>query len=265
MLIAQVSDLHVQAEGRLVCGIVDAANMFMACVADLMQQTPLPDAVVLSGDLVDQGSRREYERLKELLAPLQMPVYLLAGNHDARETLRQCFTGPGFHYLAPCGEFLHYTADLGALRLIALDTVEPRQAGGRLCPERLAWLDARLQEQAKPTLIAMHHPPFATGIAHMDAIGLEGADAMEQIVARHGHVQAILCGHLHRPIQCRFGKTMASTCPSPAHQVALDLSAAGPERFVMEPPGYQLHLWRNQRWVTHTQWVGKYPGPYPFA
>jgi hypothetical protein len=62
----------------------------------------------------------------------------------------------------------------------------------------------------------------------------------------------------------RFGGSIASTCPSPAHQIALDLSVDGPDNYVLEPPGYQLHLWDGQRLVTHTAVIGNFPGPYPF-
>jgi Icc protein len=75
---------------------------------------------------------------------------------------------------------LQYAVDLGPVRLVVLDTVVPQEGRGRLCKHRLRWLDERLAENPQPTLIAMHHPPFATGIAHMDALGLEGADALEQ-------------------------------------------------------------------------------------
>ncbi len=33
----------------------------------------------------------------------------------------------------------------------------------------------------------------------------------------------------------------APTCPSPAHQVALDLSSDGPDCFVMEPPALMVY------------------------
>jgi 3',5'-cyclic AMP phosphodiesterase CpdA len=100
----------------------------------------------------------------------------------------------------------------------------------------------------------------------MDAIGLEGADAFGQIVAQHRQVERILCGHLHRPIQARIGgHAIASTAPSTAHQVALDLSPHGSAAFKMEPPGYQLHLWRPEAGlVTHTGVIGDFAGPYPF-
>jgi 3',5'-cyclic AMP phosphodiesterase CpdA len=111
----------------------------------------------------------------------------------------------------------------------------------------------------------MHHPPFVTGIGHMDDMGLEGAEAFETVIARHPHVERILCGHLHRSIQCRVGDTVASVCPSTAHQLALDLSPGAPGAFVMEPPGYQLHRWDGRRLVSHTCVVGEFEGPFPFG
>jgi len=134
-----------------------------------------------------------------------------------------------------------------------------------LCDERLQWLDRTLaQKPNTPTLVVMHHPPFRTGLGHMDRLGLDGADALEAVISRHPQVERLACGHLHRAIQVRFGGSIASTCPSPAHQVALDLSEDGPDNYVLEPPGYQLHLWDGQRLVTHTAVIGSFPGPYPF-
>ncbi len=264
MLIAQISDLHIKAGGKLAYGIVDTASMLRECVANIMRQNPLPDVVLITGDSVDYGRKNEYDLLKELLSPLSMPLYFVVGNHDHSATLRETFSGPGFEYLAQGDAFLQYAVDLGGIRLITLDTSVPMEGRGKLCEKRLAWLDERLGEDHRPTLIALHHPPFITGIAHMDAVGLEGSEALELVIARHSHVERLLCGHIHRSIQCRFGNTFASTCPSPAHQVAFDLRADGPDCFVMEPPGYQLHWWRDGRLVSHTCAIGEHAGPYRF-
>lgn len=264
MLIAQISDLHVKAQGQRAYGVVDTTGMLRACIDDLLRLRPQPDGLLLTGDLVDGGLPEEYAVLRELLAPLTMPMYLAAGNHDERAALRSAFSGPRFAYLGQAGEFLQYAVDLGPLRLLVLDTVLPGQGRGQLCAQRLDWLEQRLSEDARPTIVAMHHPPFATGIAYMDAIGLEGSDALERMLRRQPHVERLLCGHVHRAIQCRFGGTLASICPSPAHQLALDLSADAPERFVMEPPGYQLHCWHAGRLVSHTCVIGEYAGPYGF-
>ena len=266
MLIAQISDLHVKADGHLAYGVVDTVGMLERCVRDLMALDPLPDLVLATGDLVEGGRADEYALLKSLLSPLPMPLYLLAGNHDDRRALREAFDGPGFEYLRQAPEFVQYTVDLGELRLVALDTVVPGEGYGTLCDARLDWVEARLEEDRRPTIVAMHHPPFTTGIAHMDRLGLDGGgNQLEAILARQPHVERVVCGHLHRPIETRFGRTFASTCPSPAHQIALDLREDGPEGFVMEPPGYQLHFWHGQRLVTHTRVIGAFAGPYPFS
>ena len=265
MLLAQISDLHIKPPGRLAYGKVDTAALLRAAVASLQRQEPRPDALLATGDLVDGGHAEEYALLQDILAPLGLPCFVVAGNHDEHFSLREAFQGPGFEYLDQAGEFLQYAVDLGELRLLVLDTVVPGEGRGQLCGARLRWLDERLTEDRRPTLVAMHHPPFHTGIDHMDDMGLEGAGAFEAVIARHPHVERILCGHLHRSIQCRVGGTVASVCPSTAHQLALDLRPDARGAFVMEPPGYQLHLWAQGRLVSHTCTVGDFAGPFPFS
>ena len=264
MLIAQITDFHIKARGKRAYRVVDTAQCLADAVAALKALDPAPDIVVGTGDLTDFGRPEEYVLLRELLAPLAQPVYLIPGNHDERAALRASFRGDEYF---PAGEFLHYTVEDRPLRLVALDTVIPGEVGGSLCADRLVWLVAMLEAAPeRPTMIIMHHPPFATGIAHMDAIGLEGADAFARIVARHRQVERILCGHLHRSIQARLGpRAIASTAPSTAHQVTLDLTPDGAPGFMLEPPGYQLHLWRPESgMVSHTAVIGRYAGPYPF-
>jgi 3',5'-cyclic AMP phosphodiesterase CpdA len=96
--------------------------------------------------------------------------------------------------LSPAHGFLQYVVERGPLRFVGLDTVVPGQGGGELCAERLAWLDTTLAEKRDmPTLVLMHHPPFLTGIAHMDRIGLTGRDCFASVMRRHAQVDAMLC------------------------------------------------------------------------
>ena len=267
MLLCQISDTHIKANRKLAYRKVDTAGMLETCVAAVLRLKPQPDAVLITGDLVDMGTEAEYALLAELIAPLssvgKLPVYLIPGNHDEREALRRSF--PTHTYLRQWQPFAQYAIDDYPVRIVALDTVVPGKGGGLLCNERLDWLDRTLAAApAKPTVIIMHHPPFVTGIGHMDRVGLQGSDALEAVVKRHPQVERLLCGHLHRSIQARFGGTSASTCPSPAHQIALDLNTPSPDNFVMEPPGYQLHWWNGTRLVTHTAVLGDFGGPSPF-
>ena len=82
MLLAQISDLHIKRPGALAYRRVDTAAYLSRCVAALNALEPRPDAVIVTGDLVDQGEPEQYEHLKALLAPLAIPYYLLVGNHD---------------------------------------------------------------------------------------------------------------------------------------------------------------------------------------
>ena len=150
--------------------------------------------------------------------------------------------------------------DDGPLRLVAIDTLLPSESGGRVDRERLAWLDARLGEApGTPTVIFMHHPPFKTAIDYMDSIGLEGADAMADIVRRHPQVERVLCGHLHRSIQSRWAGTLALTAPATAHQVGLDVQPENGLHVTLEPPGYALHLWRpDVGLVSHVANIGDF-------
>ncbi len=265
MILCQISDLHIKRKGALAYQRVDTAEALRRCVRGIARLRPAPDAVVVTGDLVDMGDAQEYAHLRELLGELPMPCYLLVGNHDHRDALRQAF--PEHAWLGREG-FVQYAVDLGPCRLLALDTQDPPNSGGRLCGQRLRWLERELgSDSGKPVILAMHHPPFVTGIGHMDRIGLprEDRDALAELVARHPQVERIVCGHLHRPIQRRFGASVASTCPAPAHQVAFDLDPEGLPGFRLEPPCMQLHAWIDgEGLVSHQVTIEEYPGPYPF-
>ena len=263
-LFVQLTDLHIREPGRLAYGRLDTAPYLRTAVETILQLRQTPQAVVLTGDLTDFGREAEYAHLKELLAPLTMPYYLMAGNHDDPVQMRKAF--PEHTYLGDSG-FVQYTRQLGPVRLIALDTTMPNASDGGLCPKRLQWLKDTLETARDlPVVIAMHHPPFKTLIGHMDKIGLlQGATELEQLVSKYPNVERVICGHLHRAIDVRFGATIASTSPAPAHQVALDLDPDAFSQWTLEPGGFKVHAWDPERGlVTHLMPCGVYEGPYPF-
>ena len=263
-LLAQISDLHITARGRVTYGVVDTVGMLRACVRHLLALKQQPDAVTVTGDLTDLGRPEEYAVLRELLAPLAMPIYVIPGNHDDRDALRAAFLDHA--YLEQSKHYIQYAIDTHPLRIVALDTVVAGESGGELCRERLAWLERTLARMPdRPTVILMHHPPFKTFIGHMDVFGLRDPDALASVIERYPQVEAILCGHVHRPVEVRFAGTIASIAPSTAHQIALDLDVDAPGRFVMEPPAYRLHAYSpDSGVVSHTAYVGAFGGPFSF-
>ena len=257
MLVAQITDTHVSTPGSSIDEHYCTAAYLERAVAHLNALDPRPDLVVVTGDLVERGETAEYERLRQLLAPLAMPVHLLPGNHDNRASIRRVF---GDHAYVPAqGNFLQYVIETGPVRLLALDTLVPGESGGQLCDERLAWLDARLAEApTRPTVVFMHHPPFATGMRKMDQMGLADSAGLAAVIRRHPQVERIACGHLHRFIIRRFAGTVACTAPATAHQLALCLGSEPTLATVMEPPACLLHLWLGERdgLVTHVSVIG---------
>lgn len=262
--IAQLSDLHIKAGGKLSYRRVDTLSALQRAVAALNQLSPRPDVVVITGDLVDFGRMEEYATLKQALAGLLMPFYLLPGNHDERHALRAAFAD--HDYLRQQPEFVQWVIDDYPVRLIGLDSTVPGQPHGELCQPRLDWLDATLRQQPqRPAVVMLHHPPFDSGIGHMDRQQLSNGDALARVIERHPQVERVLCGHLHRSIQRRFAGTLACVCPGSSHQVALDLRPDAPSQFMLEPPGFLLHHWSEASgMVTHTGAIGHYEGPYPF-
>jgi len=263
MLIAQISDTHIKMPGKLAYNTVDTARMLRDCVSHITQLKIQPDLILLTGDLVDLGRDEEYDYLRSILAPIKQRIIAIPGNHDERDAMRRAFKDASY---LPKSGFLHYAIDGEyPFRIIGLDTLIPYSGAGELCQERLEWIDQTLQQQPYvPSLIIMHHPPFLTGIGHMDDIGLKGREEFAEIMSRHPQVIAILCGHLHRTIHTQVGGRPAMTAPSPSHQIELQINPAAPSHFCLEPPGYLLHWWNEGRLITHTALIGNYPGPFPF-
>ena len=247
MLIVQLSDPHIGAEwadGDPVAALAAAVEAVLATV-------PRPDAVLVTGDLADHGADAEYERVRELLAPLNAPTYVLPGNHDDRATLRRHFGLPGAG-----AEPVAYAADLGPARLVLLDSTIPGADPGDLDAAQLAWLEETLAAApVQPTLIALHHPPLLrTGVPAWDAIGLAepGRRALGEIVARHAQVRRIVAGHVHRAIIGELAGRSVLTVPSTLVQGRLDLGSHE-ARLADEPAAFAVHTLLDGELVSHLQ------------
>ncbi|HSD76835.1 MAG TPA: metallophosphoesterase [Solirubrobacteraceae bacterium] len=246
LVLVQLTDPHVGAAW----GDGDPAARLAAAVEAVRALRPEPDAVVVSGDLADNAADGEYDLVRELLAPLGAPLHVLPGNHDDRAALRRHFALPGDD-----GEPVQYAADLGPLRLVALDTTRPGEDRGELDAERLAWLDAALAAVPdRPTLLAMHHPPLSTGIPAMDELALPPADrrALGDVIARHPQVRRIVGGHVHRPVAAELGGRAVLAVPSTYVQLELDLGSDGLE-FGADPAGFAVHVLADGELISHLQ------------
>ncbi|MGL4635460.1 MAG: phosphodiesterase [Beijerinckiaceae bacterium] len=263
LLIAQITDLHIKKPGELAYGKVDTALALKHLVRTLEAFRPRPDIVIATGDLVDGGSIEEYAYLKTLLADLSLPLLVCPGNHDDRANLRAAFGSQTFSTPEACNT----RHDLGPLTLLITDSSTPGQPYGTLDAETLSWLEQELADAAaRPTLIFLHHPPFTTGVGHMDRQNLTNHEALETLVRRHSNVRLVAAGHVHRAVVSAFAGTIATIAPAPSHAVALDLDGSIAPSFCVEPPAFHLHVWlpSTGQLVTHVVQIGAFEGPHPF-
>ncbi|MGC3938694.1 phosphodiesterase [Roseobacter sp. EG26] len=257
MLIAHISDFHVFADAPETPLVrPDAAEAARKVIDDIASHQPRFDAILFTGDLVDCGTAADYALLADILAPLDMPVLVVPGNHDNRAGLRAAFDG-----ILPFGEgpYLNYEARLGDLRILALDTLVEGKVHGALDPSQLDWLAEKLTaEPTAPTVIAMHHPPFPSGIPKLDAMALtDGCDRFGELVAAGNAPLYIFAGHIHRPIQAVWKGAFCQIGGGPSFQHALDLRPQAPEPgSIAEPYAYFILRIDAQATVTiHKRYV----------
>ncbi len=266
MLIAQLSDPHVRPDGCLYQGVVDSNAMFAAAVAHVMALDPPPDLVLLTGDLVDEGTAAEYAMIKRLLDGLRIPILMIPGNHDDRAALRDAFQ-QDHPYMPAAGPLNFVVSDRGPVRVVGLDVTIPGAHHGQVDEAALVWLAETLAaEPMRPTLIMMHHPPVAIGVPYLDAYMCRSPGRLEDVIRRFDHVERVTCGHVHRSFVSRWAGTVLCACPSTVTQIALRLRPDAEPASYLEPPACLLHHWRpGIGMITHVSPIGRFEGPFPFT
>ncbi len=251
MLLAQLTDTHVLDPESDEERWVDNNARLALAISALNAEHPAPDLVVATGDLTNDGQPGELAELVRQLGGLDVPLMVLPGNHDDRASLRAAFDQPW-----GVESHLSWSIECGPIQVIGLDTTVPRQIHGLFDAEREAWLVETLARSAgRPTLIAMHHPPFVSGISWMDGGRLRRAAAFAALVAANPQVNRIVCGHLHRPVQTAVGGVLTTVGLSTVHHVALNLAEDATIEMIRDPAGYQLHNFDGANWVSHTRYI----------
>ena len=230
-VIAQLTDIHVGGPSA------GSGERFSTAISEINAMQRQPDLVLLTGDLTHDASDEQWQEFLDRLAPLRSPWQAIAGNHDHGRT-----------ELAG-----HRALDAGPLRLVLLDT------GSETFTEADAeWLSGELAASApRPTMIAMHHPPFETGIWWMDCLGLTGAERFEAVVRQHPHVRKVICGHVHRLIQTQWDQCSLWVSPSTSVAVAADLDPDHAPAETAEPPSISLHAFTGDTFVSHVVPIGQ--------
>jgi Icc protein len=194
MRLLQLSDPHLLADPD---GVY-RGRLPAACLAEALRRgaalDPLPDLLLISGDLCQDETWGGYVGLRQLLESWPTPVALLSGNHDHPQLLRAALGRRAV--LAPA------LLEPGECRLALLDSHQAGRTGGALGTRQLHWLAAGLQRWAagpsRPLLVAVHHPPVPIGDPAMDAIGLEDGAELLALLRRAPGLVGVVFGHVHQ-------------------------------------------------------------------
>ncbi|MBL1083720.1 metallophosphoesterase [Streptomyces actinomycinicus] len=186
IVIAHLSDTHIDGAPRS----AERTRAVMRYLEDLPYDL---DAVLVTGDITDNGLPAEYEQARRLLSS-RHPVMICPGNHDRRDAFRTRLLGqPGS--AAPVNQ-VHSSPDV----VIAMcDSSVPGKDDGFLSDETLVWLDDVIAQTSDrtPVLIGFHHPPVQLHIPFIDGIRQFGAERLAALAGRHRNIAAFVCGHAH--------------------------------------------------------------------
>ena len=247
LTVLQISDthLHAAADSRM-RGVTTYAT-FLAVLEHAQRDPRWPvDAILATGDIVQDESRAGYERFRTALEPLGVPVYSIPGNHDDPKLMGEILASGSFQL---GGELRH-----GSWSVVLLSTFLAGEDAGGLGTARLQGLRKALAAHAgQNILVAMHHHPLPMGSTWLDGVALRDAQPFWSIIEAHKEVRGVICGHVHQAAdRTRNGVRFLST-PSTCAQFL-----PGNEFFALDdrPPGMRwLELYDDGRIETEVVWL----------
>ena len=191
----QLTDIHLTETGKTIAGRDPVAN-FKKAISHALENHGDAEFIVITGDLSDWGEKQDYELLRSIISDLTMPVHLCIGNHDDRGVFLSVFPEK-----EGAKGFVQDRFDMSHGTGFILDSWGKNSHAGFYCAQRCAWLDEQLSSLDGEAWLFLHHNPLPTGIAPMDEIMLQGAEAFGAIVKKHASkIRYIVHGHCHLPL-----------------------------------------------------------------
>jgi Icc protein len=251
--ILQISDthLHAAADSRM-RGVTTYAT-FLSVLEHAQSDARWPvDAIIATGDIVQDESRAGYERFRAALEPLAVPVYSIPGNHDDPNLMSEILTSGSFHL---GGELRH-----GSWSIVLLSTFLAGEDAGGLGFARLSGLRKALAAHSgQHVLIAMHHHPMPMGSAWLDGVALRDAPELWRVIDAHPEVRGVVCGHVHQASDRMRNNVRFMSTPSTCAQFL-----PGNEFFALDdrPPGMRwIQLYDDGTIESEVAWVKGPPRP----
>lgn len=244
--ILHITDPHLFADAAGELRGTKTYDSLAEVIAHVQSSGWQADLVVATGDIVQDDSAAAYERFRELLEPVGLPVYCIPGNHDVRRLMRAALQEPPFHYCE--------TAALDSWLLVGLDSCREGYAGGAVSAAEMERLEAEISaSDAEHVLVCMHHPPVPMHSRWLDEVGLENAAELLALLKDLEPVRAVLFGHVHQAYDEQHGNVRVVGTPSTCRQF---LPASDSFAVDDRPPAYRrVVLGSDGTFDTQLVWI----------
>ena len=226
--VIQITDMHLGKEAQSSLLGMNTRQSLDSVLELVHRNHPNPDAVLVTGDISQDGTVEAYRYFETQMRGFDCPVFWFAGNHDKWPAMLEVVGGTSA---------LERVFNAGPWQLVFLDSAVPDKVYGFLPGRELNLLNEALT--AAPdrfALVCFHHHPIDTDCRWLNAIGLRNRDALFATLDRHPQVRGVLWGHVHQEMdQQRAGVRLLAT-PSTCVQFepgSRDFSVG------QEAPGYR--------------------------
>lgn len=200
MRLLHLSDLHI-TDGGLTIWDTDTKAHLEAAISRIIEIDNI-DAIIITGDISNDGSMWSYNYVDEQLGKLGIPVYCCPGNHDipaGLSNMKYCQTDVKAH--------------IKGWELLFIDSSIPGMARGNLDDKTLHLIEKEASSTDAPIIIALHHPPVEPG-GWLNRKLLENRDHFNDIIQQFPNIRLVLYGHTHCAATSKIGNIVYSCAPS---------------------------------------------------
>jgi len=214
-MLVQLTDSHLFGEPDTAMLGVNTDASLRAVLRQIEADGKHPDLLLATGDLSQDGEAAAYRRFAAILGQAGVlsgaQIRCLPGNHDQPAVMRQELP----QWSAP-------VTDVGAWRVVTLDTTVPGSNAGHLSDSQLDMLEAALAaEPGRHTLIAMNHNPMQIDSHGQDSMMIDNPQALFKRLTRWPQARVLLWGHVHHEFDRRRHNLRMLATPSTCFQFSI--------------------------------------------
>jgi Icc protein len=201
----QITDTHLleDAEGEIFG--VKPESAFKKVIAYAVSAKINPNCIIATGDLSDDGSHNAYFRMQAIFSNIELPVFVVPGNHDSIQNMRSSLVDSNIK--------MEDMAEIGGWVIIFLNSVIEGEDHGIIDHKALLTLGKQLEAIGnKFCLIALHHSPIPGCIT--SGCQLQNWQPFLNLIASYQSVKVVISGHVHKPSKNVIAGLELLTTPS---------------------------------------------------